>query len=82
MLLQEGNQFLNAEVSEFEIAGGHGWGRGQAKDFFHSSEGLAVSGDVDAFVFVAVFFQVGFNVDTPRAAGFYVNGHHTIKGFP
>ena len=82
MLLQKGNQFFDTEVGEFEVADGHGWGRGQAKDLFHSSEGLTVAGDVDVLVFVAVFLQVGFNFDTPRAAGFYVNSHHVFEGFP
>ena len=79
MLFKEGHQFFDPKVGEFEISHGHGGGRGLPKDLVHPSEGLAVGGDVDPFVFVAIFFQVGFDINAPGAAGFYVDGHHGFE---
>ena len=72
---QKGNEFLDAKVGQFEVADGHR-GSGSCSEYFlHAFKGFLVSGDVNTFVFVAVFFEVSFNVDAPWASGFDVDGH-------
>jgi hypothetical protein len=42
-------------------------GAGRCPEYFaHAFKVCPVSGDVDAFVFIVVFLEVGFNVDAPR----------------
>ena len=75
MFFQKRNELLDAKVGKFEISYGHGGGRRCPEYLAHTFKGCSVSDDINAFVFVAVFFEVGFNVDTPGASGFDVNGH-------
>ena len=75
VFFQKGNKLLDAKVGKFEISYGHGGGRRCPEYLAHTFKGCSVSDDINAFVFVAVFFEVGFNVDTPGASGFDVNGH-------
>ena len=74
MFFQKGNELLDAKVGKFEISYGHGGGRRCPEYIAHTFKGCSVSDDINAFVFVAVFFEVGFNVDTPGASGFDVSG--------
>ena len=57
------------------MADGHGGGRRCPEYFAHAFKVCPVSGDVDAFVFIVVFLEVGFNVDAPGASRFDVDGH-------
>ena len=75
VFFQKRNELLDAKVGKFEISYGHGGGRGCPEYLAHTFKGSSVSDDINAFVFVAVFFEVGFNVDAPGASGFDVNGH-------
>ena len=75
VFFQKGNELFDAKVGKFEISYGHGGGRRCPEYLAHTFKGCSVSDDINAFVFVAIFFEVGFNVDAPRASGFDVNGH-------
>jgi len=75
VFFQKGNKLLDAKVGKFEISYSHGGCRRCPKYLAHTFKGCSVSDDINAFVFVAVFFEVGFNVDAPGASGFDVNGH-------
>jgi len=75
VFFQKGHELLDAKVGKFEISHGHGGRRRCPEYLAHTFKGCSIGDDIYALVFVAVFLEVGFNVDAPRASGFDVNGH-------
>lgn len=80
MFFQKGHELLDAKVGKFEISRGHGGSRRCPEYLAHTFKGCSVSDDIYALVFVAVFLEVGFNVDAPGASRFDVNGHDSGWG--